>query len=218
VNFLAHGFRHASDPWFCAGTALPDWARAAGRRLRANADLARPYAADAADPRRSALARGVLRHHEDDLRFHSGAAFGETSAAVAALLRPVASVEPAFRPRFASHLLVEALLDAEIQRRDPLAATHYYAALASLPPDDVAGVAVPLLTRPAPRLAEFVAAFVRARFVADYLDDGALAGRLDQVFRRVRQPSVAPALVRHVPAAREVVRGAASALLAAGDA
>jgi len=212
VNYLAHGFRHADDPWLCAGTALPDWLRVLSRDLRAHRETAATHASGDTDV--ASLARGVLLHHEEDARFHLSGSFASATREVASLVRPLAAEVPGIRPRFVAHLLVETLLDREISRRDPSSVDRYYAALAGLDPADVERAASSLTGVPPQGLANLFAAFVRLRFVEDYADDARLVHRLDQVFRRTRQPPAGDALVRVVPQAGAVVARDASALLA----
>jgi hypothetical protein len=212
VNYLAHGFRRARDPWLCAGTALPDWLRVVRRGLRAPRESAVPHAGGASPL--ASLARGVVLHHEEDARFHSSAEFAAAQGEVASLLRPVAEEVPGMRPRFVAHLLVETLLDREIARREPAAVLRYYGALAALDPAEVEAEAAPLATEAPTGLAGLVAAFVRMRFVEDYADDARLAGRIDQVLRRARQPALGRAVIPVLPAAADAVAARATALLA----
>ncbi len=40
MNYLSHGFRFVDDPYFVAGTALPDWMSVLDRRNRARSTVA----------------------------------------------------------------------------------------------------------------------------------------------------------------------------------
>ncbi|MCE9635156.1 MAG: hypothetical protein K8T90_05555 [Planctomycetes bacterium] len=217
MNYLAHGFRHTSDPWFLAGTAAPDWLRMIDRRLRISRERA-AAAADDPDPRVADLARGVLRHLAEDAAFHSSEAFHDATSALGALVRTAVRVVPdgdprVLRPSFVAHLLVETLLDAEIMRDDPGALDRYYAAVASIDADEIQSVAAHVTPIPPAGLADLVRRFVASRFVADYADDARLLRRIDAVFRRLRQPEVSPFLLPTMPEARRIVREHAVALL-----
>src|SRR5262245_12271962 len=143
VNYLAHGFRHVGDPWFVAGTALPDWLRVLDRRARAPAGVAAARTGDA-DARVASLARGVVRHHDDDRRFHGSAAFTETRRAVADDLRAVLRASDGHRAWFVAHLVVEVQLDAAIEAAWPGSVAAYYAALSTLDPAEVERAAAEL--------------------------------------------------------------------------
>jgi len=189
MNFLAHGFRHLDDPWFVAGTALPDWLRMLDRRARAPADVVQAFAADA-DPRAASLARGVLRHHEDDRRFHGCAAFAAARGETTAVLREVLASADGHRPSFIAHLLVEMHLDATLAEESPDLLDRYYGALGSIAPGEFDDVVRRVLPAPPAGVASIVARFVTERFLADYADPRTLARRLDRVLRGARQPGL----------------------------
>jgi hypothetical protein len=222
VNYLAHGWRTlaaieeggADDAWTLAGTALPDWLRVLGGRMRATPDRA-AACVGSEDPRLSSLARGVRRHFDDDAWFHASPGFTEASSEAAALVRPLASEVAGLRPSFVAHVLVEMLLDAELLRREPGRADAYYETLGRLDPDEVERVAAPIAIRAPEGLAPLVRTFLAMRFVADYADDARLAHRLDQVCRRVRQPQIGERLRGVLPRVRAVVAANVVALLPA---
>jgi hypothetical protein len=212
VNYLAHGHRHLDDPWFVAGTALPDWLRVLDRRARVPADTLAPHV-DAADARVASLARGALRHHDDDRAFHSSTAFAETRRAVADVLRGVLDPADGHRPSFLAHLVVEVQLDASLAAATPRLLDDYYAALGSLVPDDVEA-AVGVLAPSSPGgLARIVRRFVDERFLADYADPAATVRRLDRVVRGVGQPGLPHGLASEMPAARACVEARRDELL-----
>jgi len=211
MNYLAHGYRHLHDPWFLAGTALPDWLRVLDRRARVPPDALRPFTGDA-DARVASMARGALRHHEDDRRFHGSEAFGQTRREVAAILRRALPAAEGHRPSFVAHLLLEVHLDAALLAEDPRRLDAYYAALGSLAPDDVDEVGSRLTPAARGRLGRLFEGFRRERFLDDYADDARLAHRLGQVMRRARQPALPP-LAAVLPGARALVRLRAADLL-----
>ena len=89
MNYFAHGQAFVDDPWFLAGTAIPDWLNVSDRGVRVRPKNA-AHLMDDADRRVAALARGITRHHEDDAWFHSTAAFAELSWGFTARLRDCA--------------------------------------------------------------------------------------------------------------------------------
>ena len=88
MNYFSHGYRFVDDPWFLAGTAVPDWLNVSDRGVRVRAKHAAPFVNDA-DPKVAALARGIAQHHADDAWFHQGAAFSELSWQFTARLRAI---------------------------------------------------------------------------------------------------------------------------------
>lgn len=212
MNYFAHGFRYIDDPWFLAGTAVPDWLNVSDRGVRVRAKHA-AAGIDDVDPCAAALARGIARHHADDAWFHESAAFAELSWGFTDHLRRLLDPDPGMRPSFLGHILVEILLDDALIRDDPERLERYYGALASVDPDVVLAVVNRLAPRPALRLARFVPLFVRERFLSDYADDAKLLYRLNQVMQRVRLPELPARLKEFLPEARRAVDARREALL-----
>ncbi len=207
MNYLAHGFRHVHDPWFVAGTALPDWLRMLDRRARVSAEAATAHLADA-DPRVRSLSAGVVQHHQDDRRFHGSRAFAETRSAIADTIRPALPAIDGHRPWFVAHLVLEVQLDASITAQSPKRLDDYYAALASLDAGEVEAAARVLGDgpgEPSVRLADLVQRFLRERFLFDYAEPLTTLRRLDRVVRSVRQPGLPEGLAAVLPITRELV-------------
>ncbi|MEN8149876.1 MAG: hypothetical protein ABFS86_08640, partial [Planctomycetota bacterium] len=133
MNYVAHARDVLDRPWVLAGTVLPDWVRIvdAGARLR-------PWMVDgaAAAPGspRALLHEGLARHFVDDAWFHDTAAFRETTAAIAALIRARHADRPDRRMRasFYAHVLLEMLLDAWLIESRPGVAEAFADAVLSL--------------------------------------------------------------------------------------
>lgn len=187
MNYFAHGRRFTDDPYFLAGTALPDWLNVVDRRLRVRSKQAAQFVSDE-DDTVARLAAGVMQHHADDAWFHVTPAFAELSLDFARRVRETLPADDGFRPHFLGHILVEILLDAELIAKDPAGLEAYYAAMDSLDGERVAAAVNTIAPRPAENLATFVGMFSRERFLFDYLDDGKLLFRLNQVMRRVGLP------------------------------
>jgi hypothetical protein len=212
MNFLAHGFRHLDDPWFVAGTALPDWLRMLDRRARAPAEVVAPFADDA-DPRVASVACGVLRHHDDDRRFHGCQAFAAARGETTSALREILSSADGHRPSFVAHLVVEMHLDAVLAEESPDLLGRYYAALASLEPGEVEDVVGRVLPAAPRGVAPLVGRFVRERFLAEYADPHALARRLGFVLARARQPALPEGAVHVIARTRPAVASRRDELL-----
>jgi hypothetical protein len=216
MNYFAHGRAFVDDPWFLAGTAIPDWLNVSDRGARVRPKHAEPLRADA-DPRVAALVGGIAQHHADDAWFHTTAAFADLSWRFAARLRDVLGADEGMRPSFLGHILVEILLDASLIAQEPDRLERYYQAMAAVDPAFVELVVNRISPRPAVRLAAFVPLFVRERFLSDYADDGKLCYRLNQVMRRVRLPAVPERLKEFLPAARDEVDARREELLSPGQ-
>src|SRR6478672_2111985 len=131
MNYLAHGWRFASEPYVLAGTAAPDWLSVIDRKIRLRSRTAAEFIDDADDVL-SAVARGVVQHHADDAWFHATLAFNELSLAFAVEIRDALPGDEGFRPSFLGHILVELLLDAALAEENPARLDAYYVALTAL--------------------------------------------------------------------------------------
>lgn len=184
MNYFAHGRPFTGDPHFLAGTAVPDWLNVVARKVKVRSRQARAFVDDA-DPRTAALARGIERHHFDDGWFHNTAAFAELSWHFTALIRDGLEVDDGLRPSFLGHILVEILLDACLIAQRPQELDAYYQALAAVDPRWLETAVGRMATGHPASLGDFLPLFIRERFLWDYLDDGKLCYRLNQVMRRV---------------------------------
>jgi hypothetical protein len=215
MNYFAHGYLFVDDPWFLAGTAVPDWLNVSDRGVRVRAKQAAPLVNDV-NPRVAALARGIVRHHADDAWFHTSAAFAELSWQFAARLRDLLGPDEGLRPSFLGHILVEILLDASLIARNESRLDQYYEALNSIDPAVVQATVNRMAHKPAARLAGLLPLFMRERFLSDYADDGKLCYRLNQVMSRVRLPALPGRFAEFLPEARRQVDARASELLTQG--
>ena len=187
MNYFAHALDVLDDPYLLAGTAVPDWLNVADRGVRVRSKHALPFVADG-DPRLAAVARGIVRHLQDDAWFHETAAFHEMSWRFTALARDALPDDEGFRPSFLGHILVEILLDAVLIERHPDRLEAYYRQLAGLDPGVVQSAVNRMAPRSTERLAPLIPLFIGERFLWDYADDAKLWRRLNQVMRRVGLP------------------------------
>jgi len=212
MNYFAHGFRYVDDPYFLAGTAVPDWLNVVDRRLRIRAKRAAAYL-EAGDPLLRRVAAGIVQHHRDDARFHDAAAFVQVTAAVSCKLRAHLPAEAGHRPGFVAHVLVEVLLDAVLADRAPGRLEDYYRAIDALEPLAVADYVAQMAGRPADSLARWIDRFSRERFLFDYSQDAKLSGRLNQVMARVGLPRLPLRFTRLLPEIKQMVFARRQALL-----
>ncbi|MEX0676663.1 MAG: hypothetical protein WD063_06280 [Pirellulales bacterium] len=214
MNYFAHGRPFIDDPYFLAGTAVPDWLSVVDRRVRVRSAQARLHV-NSPDARVARIAAGIVRHHDDDGWFHATRAFAELSLELCRLLRKRLPDDEGFRPHFLGHILVEILLDAALVADEPARLEAYYAALESLDVRSVEDAVGAISGRPAGHLGTFIGLFSRERFLSDYLDDGKLLFRLNQVMRRVRLPRLPATLAETLSTARVMVSRRRDELLAA---
>jgi len=215
MNYFAHGRLFVDDPFFLAGTALPDWLNVIDRRLRVRSRQAALFVENA-DPAVARLAAGVVQHHADDGWIHGTRAFAELSLDFARRVRDTLPPDEGFRPHFLGHILVEILLDAELIAQDPDRLEAYYAAFDSLDTEQLAAAVNTIAPRPAENLAAFIPLFSRERFLFDYLDDGKLLFRLNQVMRRVGLPLLPRTMTATLAELRPLVSERALELLTNG--
>jgi hypothetical protein len=204
MNYFAHAYRHLDDPYFAAGTAVPDWLSVVDRRVRVRSKHLGPLEDDP-DPRVAALGRGMRQHFADDDRFHRTRAFAETSLALTVAVRDALADESGLRPYFVGHLLVEVLLDASLIAEHPSRLDAYYAALADVDRQLVQAAVNRVASRPTERLATMISEFCRARILSDYHVDAKLWVRLNQVMRRVSLPELGEPFLAILPHARRLV-------------
>ena len=213
MNYFAHGYLYVDDPYFLAGTAVPDWLSVVDRKMRVRSKRVAPLV-DHRDQRVAALAAGILRHHADDRWFHQTRAFAELSLQFTVAVRDILSQDDGFRPSFLGHILVEILLDATLIVDNPRRLDAYYAAFGRIDPQFLGQTISEMATRESPFLTEFIQKFCSVRFLYDYVQDEKLLWRLNQVMRRVKLPPLPDTLLAILPPARRDVRQRRDELLA----
>jgi hypothetical protein len=184
MNYFAHACPFLEDPYFMAGACVPDWLTVVDRPVRVKMLRAEPLAVDA-DRQTASVARGILQHLRDDARFHETRAFGELALQLTVAARDRLGADAGFRPSFLGHILVEVLLDASLIADDPQRLETYYQRMETVDGRRVEEAVNRMANRPTERLAWMIARFCEERILWDYLEDGKLLGRLNQVMRRV---------------------------------
>jgi hypothetical protein len=204
MNYFAHALPFLDRPHFVAGTAVPDWLMVADRKVRVRSKHVEPFCDDA-DPVVAQTAAGIRRHLSDDARFHATRAFAETSLELTVRSRDALGGETGLRPAFLGHLLTEVLLDAALVAEAPGRLVEYYRALDGVDPGRVEAAVNRMAPRPTERLALFIELFRRERVLWDYLEDGRLMVRMNQVMRRVRLDDLPEEFAATLPDARKLV-------------
>ena len=213
MNYFAHGRHFVDDPYFLAGTAVPDWVRVSDRGVRVRQVQAEPFV-HSSDERLGRVAAGIVQHCRDDAWFHGSRAFAELSLALCGMLQSRLPADGGFRPHFLGHILVEILLDAALIAEEPERIAAYYRAIDRLDAPVVERAVNRMSRRPARRLGQLIPLFSRERFLFDYADDEKLLFRLNQVMRRVRLPLLPAELVDWFEAPRAMVAERKAELLA----
>lgn len=205
MNYLSHALPFLDDPYFVAGTAVPDWLAVADRDVRLRAKNVEPLAAHP-DRQTAAVARGLLQHFRDDSQFHKTRAFAETSLELSAAVRGVLAADSGFRPSFLGHVLIEVLVDWTLAEDNPGGLDAYYGALELVDPAVVQAAVNRMSARDTERLAPMILLFRRERILYDYGQDGKLLLRMNQVMCRVGFPPLPEGVQELLPAARQLVR------------
>ena len=82
---------------------------------------------------------------------------------------------------------------------------NYYRALDAVDALAVQQAVNQMAPRPTDRLAAMIDGFRRERIIWDYLEDGRLLMRLDQVMRRLGFPPLSAAFAELLPSARQLI-------------
>lgn len=212
MNYLAHAYLHLDDPYFVAGTGLPDWMSVVDRKNRPRRQYAE-LVTEHSHPSIAALARGCVQHHADDMAFHQNECFMMLSTQFAVELRQLLEPGLGHQAGFVGHIAVELLLDAILIERDSSLLDRYYASLESLDADLVQAGASAICPKPVTDLVDLLPRFIEVRFLADYSDDNLLLRNFNRVMKRIGLPQLPAAVAQWNTSARQRVRATADALL-----
>jgi len=212
MNYFAHAYQYLHDPYFVAGTAVPDWLSVVDRRVRMRPRSVAPHM-DNGDGVSRRVAAGILQHLTDDRVFHGTPAFSEALTQVLGVIRPTL-IDGRIPPVFLSHLLVEVLLDAALAARLPAEMDAYYRVLEGVSAETIAAAVSRMTEQPIPGFAPFIRLFCRERILFDYLEDDKLWMRLGQVMRRLHLPPLPGELCDRLPQLRALIAGRQDGLLA----
>ncbi len=205
MNFFSHGITLLDRPYELTGAAVPDWLSFLDRRVRARRNLALPFVEDV-DPQIAAVARGIVRHHEDDRTFHGCRAFVELNLQFTVAIRDRVAPDESMRPGFVGHILVELMLDAQLHQMYPGRLDRYYDALRSVEPGVVQAAVNRMATKQIDTLADLIPRFIQSGFLYDYTDDHRLLLRMNQVMKRVNMEFLPDSILAFFPEARDQVR------------
>jgi hypothetical protein len=204
MNYFAHALPFLDRPNRMAGAAVPDWLMVADRTLRLRSKHAERFIDDS-DAIVAEVACGVLRHLDDDARFHATRAFAEISLAITVMSRKALGNESGPRPAFLGHLLTELLFDAALIAEAPERLADYYRLLDGLDVEAIEAAVNRMSPRPTRRLAPFIKLFRSERVLSDYSADDKLMRRLGQIMRRVGLTELPDQFADILPQARILV-------------
>ena len=212
MNYFAHGRGFLHDPYLLAGTAVPDWLNVVDRQARVRSKNAAQFTDHSNSPI-ARLARGIVRHHQDDAWFHQTPAFVELSYQFTMQIRDALPGDDGLRPSFLGHILVELLLDAALIQEFPDELHAYYDCLEQVDSELISRAINLMQTRRRVDMSIFLPRFLAIRFLYDYLEDAKLLFRLNQIMNRVKLASLPDTFLDYLPEAREVVYRRADELL-----
>jgi len=216
MNYFAHGRQFLDQPYFLAGTAVPDWLNVVNRRCRVRRRHAIEFV-DHAEAVTSAIARGIIQHLDDDDWFHRTRAFAELQLEFTVAIRDHLGGDGSLRAGFLGHILVELLLDDALRAQTPAQLEEYYTTLNQIEPAAVEGAVALMSTKSPTGLARFIEIFRSAEVLYDYADDDRLLYRLNQVMQRVGLEELPPATRSLFPSFRNSVRRRRAELLDASS-
>jgi hypothetical protein len=199
LNYFAHAIRFLNQPYFVAGTAMPDWIRLLDR-ARVSSKSTQRFIEECSSElsvEQRAICDGVLQHHADDDWFHSNSVFMSLNLEFAGTLREQLKGHPSnfeangsMRSHFVAHIAIEMLLDGHLIEQEPSRIAEYYRVVEQLDYATIAATVERIAKRPLEKLPTLIRRFAVERFLYDYLDDHRLLRRLNQVMRRVSLPQL----------------------------
>jgi hypothetical protein len=205
MNYFAHGFAFLDDPYFLAGTAVPDWLNVVHRKVRLRREHVEPFAGGSGSPA-ARFAAGILRHLDDDAWFHTSQGFEQATREMTRLFRE--HLEPLYenpRAAFLGHIATELILDGVLIAKDPAKLDEYYAALFKVQPAWVERIVAEITGQDTSSLAWFCERFLESRFLFDYLDDAKLVFRLNQVMSRIKLRPLPESAAQVIHSGRPIV-------------
>jgi hypothetical protein len=216
LNYFSHSLPFLDQPYFVAGTAMPDWIRVVDKRTRVRSKTVKSFLdqhVEKCSPTAIEFCHGILQHHTDDDWFHNTETFLAMNVRFAKELRERMGDDASMRAGFVGHISIELLLDAVLIERSPGGLAQYYRVLESLDHAVIESALEAILGRPVPNVSRLIRRFAIERFMYDYLDDRRLLRRLNQIMTRVNLPLLPDTLLHWLPEARQAVIENADRLL-----
>ncbi len=213
MNCFSHAFRFLDhDPYFVAGTCVPDWLSMIDRKVRARRKRAVEFVTDSSKPT-AELARGIIQHHDDDDEFHNNAAFVQLNLELAIELRELLGADAGFRPHLSGHILIEMLLDGFLAKQDISRLDELYHTIARVSADQLQQGINRMAAKPTYKMEPFIPLFLAERYLYDYVEDRGVQYRLNRVLKRVKLNPLPERFLQWLPSARQRVENQVDRLL-----
>jgi len=212
MNCFAHALPFLDNPYFAVGCCIPDWLNAVDRKVRAREKLAAPFV-DHDDEIVSAIAGGVVQHHQDDRWFHQTPVFNELSLRFSVEIRTLFGNERSMRPGFTGHVIIELFLDAYLHMQYPGKMDSFYEQVESVDKNKVQESVNLFTTRTTDGLVFAIGRFQKEKFLYDYSTDQGIIYRLNRVYDRIGLLRLDPTIQSWMPSARKRVYERAGELL-----
>ncbi len=207
MNYFAHALPFLDrDPYFLAGTAVPDWLSVVDRSVRVRTRHARPIVDQTGDNTLRSVGVGALQHLADDAWFHGTRGFVEITSQVARSFREALGPDDPMRCGFLGHVVTELLLDAVLIEAVPRQLDRYYERLADADPRRIESSVNAIARGTTDRLHQFIPLFHAERFLYDYVSDSRLLKRLNAVLHRVGLSRLPETILPVLAAGRKLVR------------
>jgi len=214
MNYFAHALPFLDrDPYFIAGTAVPDWMSAVDRKVRVRQRLAEPVIKATQSTRTRLVAQGAVQHLVDDAWFHVTRGFVEVTSQLARMFREAVGPDSPTQCGFLGHIVTEMLLDAVLIERYSRELDRYYEILGEVDFQQTEDAVNEIARGSTDRLTQFIPLFLRERFLYDYAEDKRLLGRLNGVLNRVKLSRLPETIASVLTAGRVLIRNRVNDLL-----
>lgn len=212
MNCFAHALPFLDDPLYAIGASLPDWMAAADRKCRLREKRAVVHL-DSSDQTLAKIAAGVVQHHRDDYWFHTSAIFRDYEMKLGIEVREVYDGEHGMRAGFVAHVMIEMFLDSYLQKEFPNQLERYYALVADADAQQIQTTINLFATQSTDKLVPAIGAFVRERYIFDYLTDEGAVKRMNGVLKRIGLETLDERILPWAATARQRVYDRADDLL-----
>lgn len=204
MNCFTHALPHLDDAYLAVGCCLPDWLSACDRKCRVREKHAVKFV-DHEDPIVATIAKGIVRHHQDDDWFHQTPRFNKLILDFAVELRDLFGNERTMRPSLVGHIIVELFLDAYLNAQFPGRLEYFYDQVENVDGLRIQDAINLFATKPTTKLVGEIDRFVKVRYLFDYDTNEGVVYRINKVFKRIKLDPLGNEILQWMPSARERV-------------
>ena len=213
MNCFSHAFRFLDrDPYFVAGTCVPDWLSMIDRKVRAREKRASEFKMDQ-DKVTAEVASGIVQHHQDDDSFHNNPVFVQMNLDLAVEIREMLGSDAGFRPHLSGHILIEVLLDGFLAKQRISQLDRYYEMIATIDPKKLQQSINRMTAISTTRVEWFIPLFLKEKYLYDYLEDKGVLYRLNRVLKRIKLNPLPDRFLNWLPSVRQRVEDQVEGLL-----